>query len=89
MMRSDNALVRALSALLTRQITAACGDFRQASQSALFRDVLDQRSFGEVDCIEARKWEPQITQKTQMTRPHGQGARLEAMSLQPAFACFA
>jgi hypothetical protein len=32
---------------------------------------------------------PQTTQKTQITRVHGQGARLEAMSLQPAFALFA
>ena len=33
--------------------------------------------------------EPQTTQKTQITRAHGQGAKLEAMSLQPAFALFA
>jgi hypothetical protein len=33
--------------------------------------------------------EPQITQITQMARLPGQGARLEAMSLQPAFAFFA
>jgi hypothetical protein len=32
---------------------------------------------------------PQTTQNTQITRVHGQGARLEAMSLQPAFAFFA
>jgi hypothetical protein len=33
--------------------------------------------------------EPQTTQITQMARLPGQGGRLEAMSLQPAFAFFA
>jgi hypothetical protein len=39
--------------------------------------------------IRQQKGEPQTTQKTQMARLSGQGARLEAMSLQPAFAFFA
>jgi hypothetical protein len=33
--------------------------------------------------------QPTVREKTQITRVHGQGARLEAMSLQPAFAFFA
>jgi len=39
--------------------------------------------------IRQQEREPQITQITQMARLPGQGARLEAMSLQPAFALFA
>jgi hypothetical protein len=39
--------------------------------------------------IRQQEGEPRITQKTQMARLPCQGARLEAMSLQPAFACFA
>jgi hypothetical protein len=39
--------------------------------------------------IRHQEGEPQITQITQMARLPGQGARLEAKSLQPAFAFFA
>jgi hypothetical protein len=39
--------------------------------------------------IRHQEGEPQTTQKTQMARLSGQGARLEAMSLQPAFAFLA
>jgi hypothetical protein len=39
--------------------------------------------------IRQQEGEPQITQITQMARLPRQGARLEALSLQPAFAFFA
>jgi hypothetical protein len=39
--------------------------------------------------IRQQEGEPQITQITQMARLPGQGAKLAALSLQPAFAFFA
>jgi hypothetical protein len=39
--------------------------------------------------IKQQEWEPQTTQKTQMARLSGRGARLGAMALKPLFALFA